>query len=48
MENGIAYYKDTSTDTKPELLSADGITPKRLGIALVGGGGASGGAKTEN
>ena len=47
MDNGSAYYKTTDDDdnkTKIEkvITTADGSTPKRLGIALVGGGGAAG------
>ena len=48
MENGIAYYKIENNKDKTELKTTDGIVPKRLGIALVGGGGSSGEAKTEN
>ena len=48
MENGIAYYKIENNKDKTELKTTDGIVPKRLGIALVGGGGASGEAKTDN
>ena len=48
MENGIAYYKTENNKDKTELKTTDGIVPKRLGIALVGGGGACGGTKSEN
>ena len=52
-DNGIDHYKTTADDndeTKIEkkITTADGSTPKRLGIALVGGGGACGGTKSEN
>ena len=51
-DNGIAHYKTTDDDngTKKEgtIITADGIVPERLGIALVGGGGACGGTKSEN
>ena len=48
MEDGKVYYQTSNDSTKTELTITDGIIPKRLGIALVGGGGASGEAKTEN
>ena len=52
-DGGIAHYKTTADDdnkTKLEkkIKTADGIVPKRLGIAPVGGGGACGGTKSEN
>ena len=51
--NGSAYYKtttddDNKTEKTATLTTTDGSMPERLGIALVGGGGASGEAKTEN
>ena len=48
VEDGKVYYQTSNDSTKTELTITDGIIPKRLGIALVGGGGASGEAKTEN
>lgn len=53
MNNGSAYYKtttddDNKTEKTATLTTTDGSMPERLGIALVGGGGASGEAKTEN
>lgn len=48
MENNIAYYKISGNKYKTALKTTDGIIPKRLGVALVGGGGASGEAKIEN
>ena len=52
-DNGIAHYKTTADDDnktklEKEIKTADGIVPERLGIALVGGGGACGGTKSEN
>ena len=51
-DNDIARYKTTDDDNKTklekEIKTADGIVPERLGIALVGGGGACGGTKSEN
>lgn len=46
---GKVYYKfiGDSDDKAIELKDNNGITPKRLGIALVGGGGACGDCKTE-
>ena len=51
--NGIAYYKtttddDNKTEKTATITTTDGSTPKCLGIALVGGGGACGGTKSEN
>lgn len=45
--NGSAYYKttddaDNKTKIEKVITTADGSTPKRLGIALIGGGGAAG------
>ena len=47
VEDGKVYYQ-TSGNNKTALKTTDGIIPKRLGVTLVGGGGASGEAKTEN
>ena len=46
---GKVYYKfiGDSDDKAIELKDSNGIVPKRLGIALVGGGGACGDCKTE-
>ena len=46
---GKVYYKfiGDSDDKAIELKDGNGIVPKRLGIALVGGGGACGDCKTE-
>lgn len=48
MEKDVAYYKISGKKNKTALKTTDGIIPKRLGIALVGGGGACGGTKSEN
>ena len=48
MENDVVYYKISGKKNKTALKTTDGIIPKRLGIALVGGGGACGGTKSEN
>ena len=42
MENDKVYYQTSDDNTKTALKTTDGIIPKRLGIALVGGGGAAG------
>ena len=51
-DGGIAHYKTTDDDDGTEkegtITTADGTALKRLGIALVGGGGACGGTKSEN
>ena len=47
MEDGIAYYKIENNKDKTELKTADGMVPKRLGIVIVGGGGACGACETE-
>lgn len=51
--SGIAHYKTTADDDnktkiEQEIKTTDGIVPKRLGIALVGAGGACGGTKSEH
>lgn len=43
--NGKIYYKHIK-GSAVELTTADGTVPKRLGIALIGGGGACGGTKS--
>ena len=53
MDNGSAYYKtttddDNKTEKTATITTTDGSMPERLGIALVGGGGACGGTKSEN
>ena len=45
--DGKIYYKHIK-GSAVELTTADGTIPKRLGIALIGGGGACGACKTEN
>lgn len=42
MENDKVYYQTSDDNTKTALKTTDGIIPKRLGIALIGGGGAAG------